>query len=93
MRSVCIGLLSGMCLMGMGSMTFALEDSTMGQQKVEHKDDAQDTMNEISIRGEEKVDQAKGEARARNRQEDIQTKSKEDINRKIDAMKEGMLGQ
>ncbi len=91
MRYILPLVLTSAYVFGMSAISFAGPD-TIGNHGVQHKDDARDTMQELERRGQEKVDQAKGESSKPIQIEEIQTRSKEDINNKIDAMKEGVMG-
>ncbi len=91
MRDILPFVLTSAFVFGISSLTFAGQE-TLGSHGIQHKDDARDTMQELERRGQEKVDQAKGESSKPTQIEEIQTRSKEDINNKIDAMKEGVMG-
>ena len=93
MRHSFVTFMTAACILTMGSMAFAMEKHGLGKNAIQHKEDARDTMSELSRRGQEKVDQAKGEARKPDPIEEIQTRSKEDINNKIDDMKERTMGR
>lgn len=83
---------ASLMISGLSTMAYA-EQETLGGQGIQHQDDARDTMKELERKGQEKVDQAKGEASAPTRAEEIQTQNKESINNKIDAMKEEVMGR
>ena len=86
-------LLTSIGIIGASTGAFAFESDHQSGMAVQHHQDARETMQELEQRGEEKVDRAKGNARMPDEVDEIQTRTKENINNKIDEMKEGMTGR
>ncbi len=85
MRYVFVTLLTGIFLLGFSSIGSAL-DLGMNQGKVEN---AESKLKNMAAEAEDKVKEAKGEAKKQSKGEEIQSKTKERINDKIDDMKSG----
>jgi hypothetical protein len=89
MIAVFTALLTGMFLVGVSSVSFALDLGT-GKGNVES---AEATLKSMTTEGEAKVKEAKGEEKEESMAEKIQSKSKEKIDEKIDDMKSGFPGK
>ena len=87
MRYVLSALISCVFFFGVSSVSFALD---LGSEK-EKVQNAETTIKEMTAEGEDKVKEAKEEAKEQSLSEKIQSKSKDDINEKIDDMKSGMM--
>lgn len=85
MRHVFAALLTGIFLLGVSSVGSAL-DLGMDKGKVEN---AESKLKNMAAEAEDKVKEAKGEANKQSQREEIQSKTKERMNDKIDDMKSG----
>ncbi len=85
MRHVLATLLTGIFLLAFSSVGSAL-DLGMDKGKVEN---AESKLKNMATEAEDKVKEAKGEANKQSKGEEIQSKTKERINDKIDDMKSG----
>ncbi|GJL57009.1 MAG: hypothetical protein NPIRA02_41410 [Nitrospirales bacterium] len=89
MKHLVAVLIVGLYLSGGSPVVLALE---LGAGKGNVKD-AQATLNEMTKEADDKVREAKGEAKEESMAEKIQSKSKDDIQEKIDDMKSDVMGK
>ncbi len=89
MKHVCAALLFGVFAFGGYGISSAL-DLGMGKGDMEK---ASSKLKEMTSDGEDKVKEAKGEAREKSMAEDIQSQAKEKINEKIDDMQGNIVGK
>ncbi len=85
MRHLFAVLLTGIFLLGVSSVGSALD---LGTDKGRVKN-AESRLENMTTEAEDKVKEAKGEAKKQSRGEEIQSKTKEKINDKIEDMKSG----
>lgn len=78
-----------MFFLAVSSASFALDLGT-GKEKAES---AESTVESITTAGEDKVKEAKGEAKEQSMAEEIQSKSKEKVDEKIEDLKGGLPGK
>ena len=89
MKHVCAALLFGLFVFGGYGMSSAL-DLGMGKGDM---DKATTKLKEMTTEGEDKVKEAKGEAKEKSMAEDIQSQAKEKINEKIDDVQGNLVGK
>ena len=93
MRQTIVAFMTTLCVLGMGTLSFAFDKHEFGGNPIQHKGDAQTTIDEMATRGQDKVNQAKGEGVKPSHREVIQTRKKESTQNKIEAMKEEVIGK
>ena len=89
MKHVCAALLFGLFILGGHGVSSAL-DLGMGKGDMEK---ASTKLKEMTTEGEDKVKEAKGEAKEKSMAEDIQSQAKEKVNEKIDDVQGSMIGK
>ena len=89
MKHVCAALLFGLFMLGGYGVSSAL-DLSMGKGEVEK---TTTTLKNMTTEGEDKIKEAKGEAKEKSMTEDIQSQAKEKINEKIDDVQGSMIGK
>ncbi len=93
MRDYLVTFITTMCLLGIGPLAMAFDNQKFSENPIQHKGDAQESLEEMIRRGQDKVNQAKGDATKPSHGEVIQTRKKESTQNKIEAMKEEVIGK